>query len=80
MASCSIEKRVLASKELRFKAVVIVKNKGAIIHRESKTFKKKVMYLATLRAYIEIIKNSAGRYLLSSNEEKKYSTSSIDQL
>jgi len=42
MASCSIEKRVLASKELRFKAVVIVKNKGAIIHRESKTFKKKV--------------------------------------
>lgn len=41
MASFSIETRTLASKELRFKAVVFVKNKGVIIHRESKTFKKK---------------------------------------
>ncbi len=41
MASLSIETRTLASKELRFKAVIIAKNKGVIIHRESKTFKKK---------------------------------------
>ena len=41
MASLSIEKRVLANGELRFKAVIIAKNKGVIIHRESKTFKKK---------------------------------------
>ena len=41
MASLSIETRKLANKEQRFKAVIIVKNKEAIIHRESKTFKKK---------------------------------------
>jgi integrase len=41
MASLSIETRKLANNELRFKAVIIVKNKGSIIHRESKTFKKK---------------------------------------
>ena len=41
MASLSIETRTLANKELRFKATVTVKSKGAIIHRESKTFKKK---------------------------------------
>lgn len=41
MASLSIETRTLANKEKRFKAVVIVKNKGVIVHRESKTFKKK---------------------------------------
>ena len=41
MASLSIETRALANKEKRFKAVVIVKSKGSIIHRESKTFKKK---------------------------------------
>ena len=41
MASLSIETRTLANKELRFKATVTVKGKGAIIHRESKTFKKK---------------------------------------
>ncbi len=41
MASFSIETRTLMNKEKRFKAVVIVKNKGVIIHRESKTFKKK---------------------------------------
>lgn len=41
MASLSIETRTLANKELRFKAVVMIKSKGVIIHRESKTFKKK---------------------------------------
>ena len=41
MASLSIETRTLANKELRFKATVTVKSKGSIIHRESKTFKKK---------------------------------------
>jgi len=41
MASLSIETRTLASKELRFKATVTVKGNGLIIHRESKTFKKK---------------------------------------
>ena len=41
MASLSIETRTLSNKELRFKAVVIVKDKGTIILRKSKTFKKK---------------------------------------
>ena len=41
MASLSIETRKLSNGDPRFKAVVIVKNNGSIIHRESKTFKKK---------------------------------------
>ena len=41
MAYLSIKTRTLANKELRFKAVVIVKSNSVIIHRESKTFKKK---------------------------------------
>lgn len=41
MASLSIQTRKLANGEARFKASVVVKNNGSIIHRESKTFKKK---------------------------------------
>ncbi|USD60790.1 site-specific integrase [Vibrio sp. SCSIO 43140] len=41
MASLSIEKRQLKNGEFRYKATIIVKKKQAIIHRESKTFKKK---------------------------------------
>lgn len=43
MASYSVETRKLASGELRFKATVIVKKSGKIIHRESKTFRKKAL-------------------------------------
>ncbi|CZF83655.1 MULTISPECIES: tyrosine-type recombinase/integrase [Grimontia] len=43
MASFSVETRKLASGELRFKATVIVKKSGKIIHRESKTFRKKAL-------------------------------------
>ncbi|MGV2990069.1 tyrosine-type recombinase/integrase [Vibrio sp. E150_011] len=41
MASLSIEKRQLQSGEFRYKATIIVKKKQAIIHRESRTFKRK---------------------------------------
>ncbi|BCL71355.1 integrase [Vibrio nigripulchritudo] len=41
MASFSIKKRQLKSGELRFTADIIVKKNSAIIHRESKTFRKK---------------------------------------
>jgi len=41
MASFSIQTRTLANGELRFKASVVVKKNGSIIHREAKTFKKK---------------------------------------
>lgn len=43
MASFSIQKRTLASGELRFKATVTVKKSGKIIHRVAKTFRKKEM-------------------------------------
>ncbi|CAK4070808.1 site-specific integrase [Vibrio sp. 16] len=41
MASFSIKKRTLKSGELRFTVDIIVKKNSAIIHRESKTFRKK---------------------------------------
>ena len=41
MASFSIKKRKLKSGELRFTVDVVVKKNSAIIHRESKTFRKK---------------------------------------
>ncbi|EGU58092.1 phage integrase family protein [Vibrio tubiashii ATCC 19109] len=41
MASFSIKKRTLKSGETRFTVDIIVKNNSAIIHRESKTFRKK---------------------------------------
>lgn len=41
MASFSIQTRILANGESRFKTSVVVKNNGSIIHREAKTFKKK---------------------------------------
>ncbi|UAB70663.1 site-specific integrase [Vibrio sp. SCSIO 43132] len=41
MASFSIKKRQLKSGEFRFTADIIVKKNSAIIHRESKTFRKK---------------------------------------
>lgn len=40
MASYSIQKRKLASGETRYKASIVVKQAGRIIHRESKTFKQ----------------------------------------
>ncbi len=43
MASYSIETRKLKSGELRFKVTVIVKKDSRIIHRESKTLKKKAL-------------------------------------
>ncbi|AIW20153.1 hypothetical protein IX92_14460 [Vibrio coralliilyticus] len=41
MASFSIKKRTLRSGESRFTVDIIVKKNSAIIHRESKTFRKK---------------------------------------
>ncbi len=41
MASFSIKKRTLKSGESRFTVDVIIKKNSAIIHRESKTFRKK---------------------------------------
>lgn len=41
MASFSIKKRTLKNGESRFTVDVVVKNNSAIIHRESKTFRKK---------------------------------------
>ncbi|WP_299021490.1 site-specific integrase [uncultured Photobacterium sp.] len=41
MASFTVEKRQLKSGELRYKATVFVKKNSRIIHRESKTFRKK---------------------------------------
>ncbi|WP_198134717.1 hypothetical protein [Psychromonas ingrahamii] len=41
MASFSIQIRTLANGEACFKASVIVKKNGAMIHREAQTFKKK---------------------------------------
>ncbi|MFT7053850.1 MAG: hypothetical protein ACJAU1_001407, partial [Psychromonas sp.] len=41
MASFSIQTRTLANGEARFKASVVVKKNGAMIHREARTFKKK---------------------------------------
>ncbi|CCN85471.1 Putative Integrase [Vibrio nigripulchritudo SFn27] len=41
MASFTIEKRTLKSGESRFKVTIFVKKGGRIIHRESKTFRKK---------------------------------------
>lgn len=43
MASYSIETRKLKSGELRFKVTVVVKKDSRIIHRESKTLKKKAL-------------------------------------
>jgi integrase len=43
MASYTIETRKLKSGESRFKTTVIVKKNSQIIHRESKTFKKKAL-------------------------------------
>lgn len=43
MASYTIETRKLKSGELRFKVTVIVKKNSRIIHRESKTLKKKAL-------------------------------------
>lgn len=41
MASFSIKKRTLKSGETRFTVDITVKKNSAIIHRESKTFRKK---------------------------------------
>jgi len=41
MASFSIQTRILANGEYRFKTTVTVKKNSSIIHREAKTFKKK---------------------------------------
>lgn len=43
MASYSIETRKLKSGELRFKVTIVVKKDSRIIHRESKTLKKKAL-------------------------------------
>lgn len=43
MASFSVETRTLANNELRYKVTIRVKKSGQIIHRESKTFKKKAL-------------------------------------
>lgn len=43
MAYFNIEKRTLNNGDLRYKATVFVKKHGAILHRESKTFKKKAL-------------------------------------
>ncbi|PKH01929.1 hypothetical protein CXF72_14050 [Psychromonas sp. MB-3u-54] len=41
MAALSIETRKLCHGNLHFKAIVIAKKNGAMIHREGQTFKKK---------------------------------------
>lgn len=43
MASYTIETRKLKSGELRYKTTVFVKKNSQIIHRESKTFKRKAL-------------------------------------
>ncbi|SHO55137.1 site-specific integrase [Vibrio quintilis] len=43
MASYSIETRTLTNGDLRFKTTIIVKKDSKIVHRESKTFKKKAL-------------------------------------
>ncbi|MEZ8719304.1 site-specific integrase, partial [Vibrio splendidus] len=43
MASYTIETRKLKSGEPRFKVTIIVKKNSRIIHRESKTLKKKAL-------------------------------------
>lgn len=43
MASYTIETRTLKSGELRFKTTIYLKKNSQIIHRESKTFKKKAL-------------------------------------
>jgi integrase len=43
LAYFNIERRTLSSGEPRYKATVFVKNNGRIVHRESKTFKKKAL-------------------------------------
>ncbi len=43
MAYYNIETRTLKSGERRYKTTVFVKIDGRIVHRESKTFKKKVL-------------------------------------
>ncbi len=43
MASYTIETRKLKSGELRYKTTVFVKKNSRIIHRESKTFKRKAL-------------------------------------
>ncbi len=43
MASFSITKRTLLNGESRYKESLTVKHKSLIIHRESKTFKKKLL-------------------------------------
>ncbi|MCG6202167.1 hypothetical protein [Psychromonas antarctica] len=71
MASLSIETRTLANKEKRFKAVIIVKKKGAIIHRESKTFKRKEL----ARAWGKNIQNELEEFGIN-----KHKTCSIGEL
>ena len=43
MAYFNIEKRTLNNGDLRYKTTVFVKKQGKILHRESKTFKKKAL-------------------------------------
>jgi hypothetical protein len=41
MASFTIEKRTKANGDFSYRCKIVVKQKNAIIHRESKTFRKK---------------------------------------
>ncbi len=43
MASYKIQKRAKADGTLRYRAIVVVKEKGAVTHNESKTFSKQAL-------------------------------------
>ncbi len=57
MASFSIETRKLKNGEARFKTTVVVKKNQKIIHRESKTFRKKELARAFGRKRVNDIES-----------------------
>ncbi len=70
MASYTIETRKLKSGEPRFKVTIIVKKNSRIIHRESKTLKKKA--LAKAFGKKRFIAAFRGKPLLSSRRSSRY--------
>ncbi|WP_087019042.1 tyrosine-type recombinase/integrase [Thaumasiovibrio subtropicus] len=58
MASYSIQKRTLASGELRYKATITVKKFGKIVHRFAKTFRKKQLATAWAKNQVNEIEEN----------------------
>ena len=61
MASFSIQKRILASGEPRFKATVTVKHKGDIVNRYSKTFKMKSLATAWAKHQVQELEHNVSK-------------------